>query len=70
MDDELISRAVENMRELARQLGPILKEMAQRMIKVLLYAFTEMGLIKPRYKYHTKRVALRKMQLRRLRHER
>lgn len=65
-----MDRAIANMKNLTRQLGPILQEMVQRLIKVFRYAFTEMGLIKPRYKYHTKRVAVRKRQLRRLRHER
>ena len=50
------------MNECAREMGLILKEMAQNLC-------IELGLIKPRHKYHTKRVAVRKMQLRRIRHE-
>ena len=67
MDDERMDRAIENIKNLTTQMVPILKEMAQKVIRNIRYLFIELGLIKPRHRYHTKRVAVRKRQLRRLR---
>lgn len=67
MNDELMNKAIENMNECARQIGPILKEMIQKLTALFQHIAAELGLIQHRYKYHTKRVAIRKMQLRRLR---
>jgi len=67
MIGELMNRAIENMNECARQIGPILESAIQRLTRTFNHIATELGLIRHRYKYHTKRVAVRKMQLRRLR---
>ena len=63
MNDELNDK----VKELANLMGQIMEKVLQRLTRTFNYLAIQLRSIRPRYKYHTKRVAIRKMQLRRLR---